>query len=371
MPPKKSATKSDHFVFVSGSDESEVKKTAARLAAELAPADDPFGTETVDGNVTLTDEALGKIAETTQALLTLPFLGGAKLVWLKNAVFFGDVPAGKSDAVAEALEKLAALVVGGLPQGVTFLLSAPEPDKRRAAFKTFSKLGAAHLHDKVSISNFGGGEEEIMDFIAMRARDKGLKLDPEALELIAARVGPDSRQLDMELEKLSLACGEGNTPSAKDVRELVSATRNGSIFDLSNGLVRRDAESCLASLRQLFKQRESPVGILLAAITPTLRNMLLAKDLMERHRLKAPDQPHFFSGSLRRVPPSEQTHLPKKKDGSVNAYALGVAARGAARYTSGELINALHAARRANRTLVTTQSDPELLLGKLVAEIVG
>ena len=126
------ASKTPSTYFITGSDEAAVKKAAVALAAELAPGADAFGLETIDGAVDTVDAAAGKIHETSQALLTLPFLGGTKLVWLKSATFLADTVTGRSDSVSEALEALCEVLKSPLPDGVVFLMSAPEPDKRRS-----------------------------------------------------------------------------------------------------------------------------------------------------------------------------------------------------------------------------------------------
>ena len=117
-----------------------MRKAASALAQELAPGADVFGLETIDGAVDSVDAAAKSVQETMQSLLTLPFLGGSKLVWLKNASFLADSVAGRSESVLAALEKLCGVLNSGLPQGVSFLLSAPLADKRRAAFKSLSRL---------------------------------------------------------------------------------------------------------------------------------------------------------------------------------------------------------------------------------------
>ena len=76
---------------VVGSDESEVKRVAAELAASLTPAGaGDFGLEIIDGCADNADQAAARIRLTIEALQTLPFFGGGKLVWLKNANFLAD-----------------------------------------------------------------------------------------------------------------------------------------------------------------------------------------------------------------------------------------------------------------------------------------
>src|SRR3954463_10442271 len=117
-------SKVENVFAVVGSDESEVKRAAGELAGQLLPAGaGEFGADTIDGVAANADEAATRIHQTIEALLTLPFFGGEKLVWLKNANFFGDSVTGRAKSVLEAVEKLQATLEAGVPDGVKFLLS--------------------------------------------------------------------------------------------------------------------------------------------------------------------------------------------------------------------------------------------------------
>ena len=269
-----------------------MKRAATALAGELAPEADVFGLEAIDGALDSVDEAVECVQQTIQALLTLPFLGGSKLVWLKNASFLADNVVGRSESVIEALQRLCEVLGSGLPHGVNFLLSAPLADKRRAAFKSLSKLASTQVHDLPDVG-YRGGEEAIIEWTAARVHERNLQLDPDAVEILAARVGLGTAQLESELEKLETAFGTARQVTAEEVRLLVPQTREGGIFDLSRAIEKRNLPLALETLDQLFHQRESAIGILLAAIVPTVRNLLLAKDLLTRHRLPPPAQPHF------------------------------------------------------------------------------
>src|SRR5215212_7997731 len=99
MPKTAAKTKkaARNVFAVVGSDESEVKRTAAALAEQLAPPGlGEFGTETIDGCADNVDQAVTRLRGTVEALQTLPFMGGKKLVWLKNANCLADTPIGKS-----------------------------------------------------------------------------------------------------------------------------------------------------------------------------------------------------------------------------------------------------------------------------------
>ena len=87
----KTAESESNLHAIVGSDESEVKRVAAELAAQLTPPDaGEFGVEVIDACADNVDQAVAKIRSAIEALQTLPFFGGGKLVWLKNANCLGD-----------------------------------------------------------------------------------------------------------------------------------------------------------------------------------------------------------------------------------------------------------------------------------------
>lgn len=359
----KSKTASVHFV--TGSDESAVKKAASALAQKLAPGADAFSLETIDGAVDSVDACANAALDAASALLTMPFMGGTKLVWLKSASFLADSVAGRSETVTNAIEKLLEVVQSGLPEGVTFLLSAPMADKRRTAYKTLLKVAQTETHDMPDLG-FKAGEEEIIEWTSSRVHKRDLQMVPEAVETLASRVGLDPRQLENELDKLETSFGKSRTIEAEDIRNLVPQTREGGIFDLSEAVARRNLPLALDTLDQLTYQGERGVGILLASIVPTVRNLLLVKDLMVRYKLSPPAQPHFFASSLKRVPESALSHLPRKKDGTLNAYPLGIAAVNASHYSLQELEAGFAACGEANQRLLSGIMEDDVIIARLL-----
>jgi DNA polymerase-3 subunit delta len=91
MPKTKTKAATQKIHAVVGSDESEVKRTATALAAQLTPPDaGDFGLELIDGCADNAEQAVARIRSAIEALQTLPFFGGGKLVWLKNANCLAD-----------------------------------------------------------------------------------------------------------------------------------------------------------------------------------------------------------------------------------------------------------------------------------------
>src|SRR5438552_318577 len=373
MPKAKAKTaESESKIYaIVGSDESEVKRTATDLAAKLTPPEaGEFGLEIIDACADNVDQAVSRIRSAIDALQTLPFFGGAKLVWLKNANCLGDSVIGHSASVQSALEDLADLLEAGLGTEVTLLISATDVDKRRSFYRTLGKHAELQVIDRLD-STRAGWEEEATEIVRRRAKSRRLQFDEEALDLFVLLTGGDTRQIENELEKIELYLEDERQVTLEQVRELVPLSRAGVIFELGNALAACDLERALTLIKRLLDQGETAIGILLVAILPTIRNLLLAKDLMKRHRISRPHTPFTFISALNRLPAEATEHLPRKKDGSINGYALGLAAQRAHRFETTQLIAGLEACREANRRLVTSQLDHELVLTEIVVKLLA
>src|SRR6058998_3449466 len=274
-----------------GSDDAEVKRVATELANKLTPpgAGD-FGVEVIDGAVDNADQAAARIRSTIEALQTLPFFGSSKVVWLKSANFLGDTQISRAASVRSALEELSDLIENGLGSDVTFLISATEVDKRRSFYRSLVKRAELQIFDRIDSSR-SGWEEGATEIVRSRAKKRKLQFDADALDLFVLLTGSDTRQIENELEKIDIFLGKDRAVHVDLVREIVPLSRAGVIFELSNALAIRDLELALTLVRRLLEQGEKAVGILLAAIVPTIRNLLLAKDLMEQHGIRRPHSP--------------------------------------------------------------------------------
>src|SRR5947199_443628 len=291
-----------------GSDEAEVKRVAAELASNLTPSGaGDFGLETIDGAADNAEQAAARVSSTIDALQTLPFFGSTKVVWLKNVNFLGDDPKARSTAVQSALEELSELLGRGFGSELTFLVSATEVDKRRGLYKALVKRAELQVFDRIDSSR-AGWEEEATEIVRRRGKKRKLQFDDDALDLFVLLTGGDTRQIENELEKIDIFLGKDRAVHVDLVREIVPLSRAGIIFELSNALAMRDIELALTLVRRLLDQGESAIGILLVAIVPTIRNLLLTKDLVKRHRLPRPQFPFQFIATINRLPDDATEH---------------------------------------------------------------
>jgi DNA polymerase-3 subunit delta len=353
-----------------GTDEFEVKRVARELAGKLAPPGD-FGLEIINGQAGNAEEAAQRIYKTIEALETFGFLGGEKLVWLQDANFLADDRTGGAEATKDAVEKLTGVLEKGLPQGTRFLLSGGPADKRRNFFKTLGKVGEVTICDRID-STKQGWEQSAAILCRELATQKGLAFNEESLDLFTLYTGGDRHAIASELEKLDLYLGSGNRRvSIDDVRTLTPMSRAGVIFELGNAISARQLPRALELLKQLLFEGEKAVGILLATIIPTVRNLLLAKDLLVRNRLSPPSNPFNFGSQLDKLPPAATAYLPRTKEGKINAFALGFAAAGARNFSLPELQAGLKSCLEANVTLVSSQTETEVVLSQLLVKLIG
>jgi DNA polymerase-3 subunit delta len=372
MPAKaKSATSTNVWAIV-GTDELKVKEAALQLTRQLVPPEaGDFGLEVVDGAADNVDHAERIIYRVLEDLQTMPFFGGDKVVWLKSATFLADNVTGRSTRTLEGLEKLGKLLLEGLPENTKFILTATDVDKRRSFYNVLKKATNLEIFDVIDTSK-QGWEGLVMRLVEDRAEEYEMRFEPAALELFVMLAGEHTQQIENELAKLDLYVGKDRAVTPEDVRMIVSQTKNGIIWDLGDAIGARQLPRALKVLEQLLHQGENAIGILLAAIVPRVRNLFQARELAEVYGVKNISSYPSYLQSLDRLPEEIREGLPMKKDGSgINGFPLFSAAKEMGRYTALELRAALEECLKANRRLVTTALDHDVVLNQLLIRILS
>lgn len=355
---------------VIGTDEGRVSEEALALFNELKPDSEAseFTNDVVEGVVANSEEAYQVCAKAIEALQTIGFFGADKIVWLKAANFLADDRTGGAERSKEGVEALLDVLKAGIGDEVTFVLSASAIDKRRGFYKWLQKNAEVATFDKIDVSS-EGWEEEVSLMVTTRAKELGLAFDHEALELFVQMAGAETRQINNELEKLNLYLGERRTVELDDIRLMVPLSHKGVIWEIGRALQRRDAVRAIELVDAQLEKGESAIGLMRAAVIPTVRNLLLARILMDSYSHLPMHTGGAFMGALKSLPDGEKAWLPQTKSGTVNAWPLFHAAKSASQFTTSELRKALEAALHADRSLVTTSLDHRMVLHRLVAEL--
>lgn len=368
--PKTTPQKSGNFFAVVGSDEGLVREKALHLYNELTGGvDDGFTHETIDGIADNSESAFEICSSTVQALLTMPMFGGDKVVWLRNANFLADNVTGRSQRTEAGVESLRATLEKGIPDGVKFLMTAQGVDKRRGFWKFIEKAADVQVHDRIDTSR-DDWQDQVASLVTKRARELGLTFDRDAMALFVMLAGEQSQQIGNELEKLDLYLGEERREVTEDdVRVLVPLSRAAVVFEIGKAIQMGNASRAIQLIDQQLEADESAIGIMRASIIGVVRNLFMAKLIIEKFKVPTGNY-SAFSGGLNRLPESDRAWLPQKKDGSgVNVFPIFLAAENSKNFELAGLQKVMEATLKADQALVTTGLDHRLVLHRLIVEI--
>ena len=367
---KTSPQNAGNFFAVVGSDEGLVREKALLLYNQLTNGvDDGFTHETIDGIADNSESAYEICSSTVQALLTIPMFGGDKVVWLRNANFLADNVTGRSQRTEAGVESLRNTLEKGIPNGVKFLLTAQGVDKRRGFWKFIEKSADVQVHDRIDTSR-DDWQDQVASLVTKRARELGLTFDRDAMALFVMLAGEQSQQIGNELEKLDLYLGpERREVTEDDVRVLVPLSRAAVVFEIGKAIQIGNAARAIQLIDQQLEADESAIGIMRASIIGVVRNLFMAKLIIEKFKVPTGNY-SAFSGGLNRLAEADSAWLPQKKDGSgVNVFPIFLAADNAKNFDLASLQHVMEATLKADQALVTTGLDHRLVLHRLIVEI--
>lgn len=353
-----------------GSDDGIVREKALNLYNQLTGGvDDGFTHETIDGIADNSDSAYEICASTVQALLTHPMFGNDKVVWLRNANFLGESVTGRSQRTESGVESLRETLEKGLPRGVRFLLTAQGVDKRRAFWKFIEKAADVQVFDRIDTSG-DDWQDQVAALVTSRAGALGLDFEPDALAVFVHLAGEQSQQIGNELEKLDLFLGpERRTITEDDVNVLVPLSRAAVVFEIGKAIQNGNASRAIQLIDQQLGADESAIGIMRASIIGVVRNLYMAKLIVEKFKVPTGSY-QAFSGALNRLPENDRAWLPQKKDGSgVNVFPIFLSLPNTQNFDIDGLQLIMEATLKADQALVTTGLDHRLVLHRLIVEI--
>ena len=366
MATSASNTKAIPIHFLCGSDEDAVKKTASALAEKLAPQDG-MNFEIIDGRADSADGAVKSIQQVREAILTLPFFGGGKLVWWKAVNFLDETGPGRHASVKEALEELKPDLDKVDGTSVTLLISALGMHKGRTFSKALLKLAQAKYFELPDLRKTS--EDEIIFQIEQRFKGAGVAVGPGAAERFFQATGIDTAAWSQEIEKLRCYRGDDTGElTLADVNRVVSGTREVLIWDFCSAVLAGDAREALAQLSALLAQDQSEVGILIL-LAGQIRLAALGAVLRENKLLRMAHRGSFSSAE---IAPGGEAYLPRKKSGEpISTYALGQVAQRSRSKPASFWFDALALVYQAQREMLTGQGDKRRTLEWAVLEIVA
>jgi DNA polymerase-3 subunit delta len=361
------------LALVCGEDDFAVKQRAKQIYLEWTEELGGMDHEIIDAAVSHSGEALKALAKLREALQTLPFFGSGKVIWLKNCSFLSDEQAATKD-VTETLAGLAEELKGFSWQNVRLLISAGKVDKRKVFYKTLDKLGVVESFAGWSVDDRDWADQaEAWARKALRARQK--EISDEALAELISRVGPNARQLDNEIEKVTLYVGDRKEVEFEDVATICTRNKTARAFALGDALGDRDLPRLLARLDETLWEvkldpQKSEIGLLYGLISK-VRAMLLLKEMLREGWVKPDTDYSRFKAQLERVPADQLPEDRRFNPLAINPYVLYKALPQVKRYSQAELIRAMDLLFQCNLRLVSSNLEESLVLQQTLVLIVG
>src|SRR3954464_9319049 len=369
------ATPTAPLALIQGDDEFAVKQRARQLFQKWSEEAGGMDHEIIDAQVTNSGEALKALSRLREALQTLPFFGGAKVVWLQNCNFLGDERAAGASAVTETLGEIAQELKTFSWQGVRLLISAAKVDKRKTFYRKRQKLGSVEtfaawsMDDKDWVHEAESAAEKLLRSLKKACSD-------ETLKLLVLSVGPNNRQLVSEIEKLALYVGERVEITPEDVKAIVTRNKQARAFALGDALGDRNLPELIRRLDEElwemnFDSQKSEIGLLYGLISK-VRAMLFLKEMVREGWITPDGERDYnrFKTQLTRVQgqafPVDTGFNPL----AINSFILFKAAPQARRYSPQELVRAMELLLECNQRLIFSSLDEALVLQQTLVQIV-
>lgn len=247
-----------------GEDDFQMHQAIARLRDRtLDAAWASFNYDKIGG-----DEATAPITALNQAM-TPPFGAGQRFVWLADTAL--------GQRCSDTLLAEFARTLPQLPDTSVLLLSSrTKPDGRAKFTKLLQKHGEIRAFDTIPPWN----TDQISQHITQTAKEQGVALTPGAIELLVAAVGNQTRQLRLELEKLSLYWGDRPGAIDADTVALLVTVSTQSSLQLAAALRSGDTAAALGLLTDLLHRNEPALRIV-STLVGQFRTWLWVKAMMD------------------------------------------------------------------------------------------
>jgi DNA polymerase-3 subunit delta len=269
-------------------------------------------------------------------------------------------------------EEINRVLQEGLPDGNCLVITAEVVDRRKKLFKTVSEKGVV-LNFQQAKGRAGQKSrlfEETKEFL----RQRGVDIEPRALNTLATKTGADLRTTMAELEKL-IAYGEGKPSiTERDVEEAVEKSGEASLFVVTASLVEKNLSGAVSAVRELLGQGIHPLAIV-AMVVREYRLLLHAKALVMSGKIQGFDRGTDYGRFQKVVQPLLKELSSAGGEGGPlelllqHPYVVYNALRSSGNYSLDELVGILDCLTDVDLALKSSGQDPQLILERLAVRI--
>ncbi|MGZ3768100.1 MAG: DNA polymerase III subunit delta [Bdellovibrio sp.] len=197
----------------------------------------------VDFNYSLFYASDADVVAVRDAVETLPMMAARRLVILKEAQELTD----KEWAELEPL-------ISAPVESTVFVILASKVDKRKKQVRMLLEVGDCVEFKKPY-------ENQVPSWVNYIAQSLNLKISNDAIHLLHKLVGNNLTEIEAELKKLGDYIGEDRRIEVDDVRQVVSRSKEESVFDFTKAIGENNRIKALELLVYLIDQGQSEIGI--------------------------------------------------------------------------------------------------------------
>ncbi|MBU4200486.1 MAG: DNA polymerase III subunit delta [Verrucomicrobia bacterium] len=363
MTAAKVSTKTPVYL-IHGEDEFTGTTKAKELIRQIIPPEDEIlGLEMINARSDTVDEALVFLKQCREAVQTLGFLGNRKVTWLRNANFLDQSIIGKSKEVRARLKDLAEVIQSGLPEGHILVVTTPQVDEKLELYQVCKAAGAVIGYEAAKPWQ---RDKSAIPFAARLCQELGLTASNDVISALVRKSGTDSRQIQQEIEKLSVYMGDTRTVRIEDIEAVISPSRELFAWNLEDTVANRDLGASLRILRQLLFQKEAPIR-LISGLESRFRSLLILREALDKGWIRLSNK-FMTKGAI--TPEQEQLMYQALNDNRLkNPYAAGMRTKQATDFTYAQLDHCRQLILKTRRQLVSSSIPDSWLMDMLIVKI--
>lgn len=248
-------------IFLYGTDAYRSRKKLDEIVANFREREDRAGF-----NTAVFEAAKADIGDIQQALFSPAFLGNKRLVVI------GGLLATKRDEQKPFID-----LISKLPASTTAVFYETGDAKSLAKSPLLPILTEGKF--KWEFCPLNGGQ--MAGWIIAEAQEKGVSIEPAAVDALAEAVNSDSAKAANELAKLIAYVGDKKMIAAEDVAELVTGETQEDMFGFLDAVANKQPKQAAVMLERQIDAGVEPMQML-AMLARTVRILIQAKDMLER-----------------------------------------------------------------------------------------
>lgn len=232
-----------------------------------------------------TFEGAADVQDIIQACSTLPFLTAKRYVLLRNFIAANtrrgkggdDEEAAEPEPTADRKRPVQVLrdALPAMPESTVLII---EESGKAPANSVLVKYAKASGEEREFRPLQGA---ELSRWIRDQFEVRRMAVHPQAVQTLAAYVGPDLLLLEKEIDKLC-AYASGRQVEQADVAEMVPSAEETKVWDMIDAAALGRPQQAMAQLRRLLADTANPPLRTLGAITNRFRTMVMIKELADQ-----------------------------------------------------------------------------------------